>query len=94
MIPKSVSILGREYKIRRRPMKGNFAQCDDDNETIWLRKGLTGDVAEQCLLHEVLHAIMFRSGSKFQLLPTQEESIVRAMEHGLHQAGYRISQRQ
>lgn len=92
MIPRTIQILGRQYKIRRKAMKGNFALCDDDNETIWLRKGLTGDVAEQCLMHEVIHAIMFRSGNKFQLLIDQEESIVRAMEHGLYQAGYRLPQ--
>jgi len=54
VIPRSISILGREYKIRRKRMK-EFALCDDDAETIWLRSGIKGDVAEQSLLHEVIH---------------------------------------
>jgi len=90
MIPRSISILGREYKIRRKRMK-EFALCDDDSETIWLRSGIKGDVAEQSLLHEIIHGILFRSGSKFQLDEKQEEAITRALEHGLWKAGYRLT---
>jgi hypothetical protein len=89
MIPRSISILGREYKIRRKRMK-EFACVEDDTETIWLRSGIKGDVADQSLLHEIIHGILFRSGSKFQIDDKLEESIVRAMEHGLWQAGYRL----
>jgi hypothetical protein len=89
MIPRSISVLGREYKIRRKRMK-EFACVEDDTETIWLRSGIKGDVADQSLLHEVIHGILFRSGSKFQIDDKLEESIVRAMEHGLWQAGYRL----
>jgi hypothetical protein len=89
MIPRSISILGREYKIRRKRMS-LFACVDDDAETIWLRSGLKGEMAEQSLLHEVIHGILFRSGSKFQIDHKLEESIVRALEHGLWQAGYRL----
>jgi hypothetical protein len=67
-----------------------FACVEDDTETIWLRSGIKGDVADQSLLHEVIHGILFRSGSKFQIDDKLEESIVRAMEHGLWQAGYRL----
>jgi hypothetical protein len=89
MIPRSISIMGRDYKIRRKRMK-EFALCDDDAETIWLRSGIKGDVAEQSLLHEVIHGILFRSGSKFQIDDKLEEAIVRAIEHGLWQSGYRL----
>jgi predicted mannosyl-3-phosphoglycerate phosphatase (HAD superfamily) len=89
MIPRTINVLGREYKIRRKRMKF-WAYVDDDAATIWLRSGLSGDVAAQTLLHELIHAIMFRSGNKFQLNPELEESIVRALEHGIHQAGYRL----
>lgn len=90
MIPRSIHILGREYKIRRKRMR-YFAYVDDDAAIIWLRSGLSGVEAEQTLLHEVIHAILFRSGNKFQLNPELEESVVRAMEHGLWQAGYRLT---
>jgi hypothetical protein len=89
MIRRTISVLGREYKIRRKRMK-EFALCDDDAETIWLRSGIKGDIAEQSLLHEVIHAILFRSGGKFQIEEKLEEAIVRAVEHGIWQAGYRL----
>jgi hypothetical protein len=91
MIPRSVVILGREYKVRRKRMT-EFALCCDDSERIYLRSGLKGDAADQSLLHEVIHATLFRSGSKFQLEPKQEEALVRALEHGIWQAGYRLQQ--
>lgn len=90
MIPRSIPILGREYKIRRMRMK-DFANCVDDEEVIYLRSGLKGNVAEQSLLHEVIHGILYRSGNKFQLEEGQEEAFVRAIEHGLWQAGYRLT---
>ena len=68
-----------------------FAYVDDDAAIIWLRSGLKGDDADQTLLHEVIHACLFRSGSKYQLDERLEEGIVRALEHGLYQAGYRLT---
>ena len=90
MIPRSISILGRDYKIRRKRMKES-ALCDDDTETIWIRSGLKGEAAEQSLLHEVIRGILFRSGGKFQIEEKLEEAIVRAVEHGIWQAGYRLT---
>jgi predicted SprT family Zn-dependent metalloprotease len=69
----------------------DFAHCDDDNETIYLRSGIKGVVADQTLLHELIHGILYRSGGKFQLDDKQEEALVRALEHGLWQAGYRLA---
>lgn len=91
MIPRNIQILGREYKIRRKRMK-DFAFVNDDTQTIYLKSGISGEVADKTLMHEVIHAVLFTSGTKFQLTPTQEESIVRAVEHGLYQAGYRLAE--
>lgn len=68
-----------------------FAYVDDDLATIFLRSGIKGEEAESTLLHEVIHACLFRSGTKFQLDLKQEEGIVRALEHGIYQAGYRLT---
>lgn len=68
----------------------DYGGVDDDLQIIWLKSGINRDVAAKTVLHEVIHAILFSSGSKFQLTPEQEESIVRALEHGLWQAGYRL----
>jgi len=87
MIPKTIQILGREYKIRRRRMK-DYAGVDPDARIIWIRSGVNDETARECLLHEVLHAILHQSGNNYQLDAKQEEAIVRSIEHGLTQAGY------
>ena len=89
MIPRTVMILGEPFKVRRKRMK-EFGICDSDAKTIWLRSGLKGDAAITTLLHECIHAILFRSGNSFSIASEAEESIVRALEHGLHSAGYRL----
>ena len=89
MIPRRIHILGHEYKIRRKRMK-DYAWIDYDKHTIWIRSGLYSDTTQACLLHECIHGILFRSGNGYQLNTGQEESIVRALEHGLWQAGYRL----
>lgn len=89
MIPRSIHILGHEYKIRRKRMK-DYAWIDYDTHTIWIRSGLDADTAQSSLLHECIHGILFRSGNGYQLDKSLEESIVRALEHGLFQAGYRL----
>lgn len=89
MIPRTIDILGRRYKIRRKKMK-DFGCVDDDQQIVLLKSGIKGDCASKTLMHEVIHAILFSSGSKFQMTAEQEESIVRALEHGLWEAGYRL----
>lgn len=89
MVPRTIDILGRRYKIRRKKMK-DYGYVDDDLQIIWLKSGIKGDVACKTVMHEVIHAILFSSGSKFQMTAEQEESIVRALEHGIWQAGYRL----
>lgn len=69
-----------------------FAYCDNDAETIWLKSGVKGVTAEQSLLHEVIHALLFRSGHGFNITAGQEEAIVRALESGLWDTGYRLTE--
>ena len=89
VVPRTIDILGRRYKIRRKKMK-DYGYVDDDLQIIWLKSGIKGDVACKTVMHEVIHAILFSSGSKFQMTAEQEECIVRALEHGIWQAGYRL----
>lgn len=91
MIPRSITILGETYKIRRKRMKFH-AWIDFDAKTIWLKSGTTTDKAEASLLHEVIHGILFQSGNSYQLNSNQEESLVLALETGLSLAGYRLQQ--
>lgn len=89
MIPRSIELLGKPYKIRRKRMK-EHAWIDYDKQTIWIRSGLSAEAAESSLLHECIHGILFQSGNGYMLQTTVEESIVRSLEHGLWQAGFRL----
>lgn len=91
MIPRTIHILGAEYKIRRKRMK-HHAWIEFDKKTIWIRSGLTTDAAQSSLLHECIHGILFQSGNSYMLNTEMEESIVRALENGLFQAGFRLTE--
>lgn len=89
MIPRTIPVLGRDYLIRRKRMK-DYGLCDFGSGTIWLRSGLKGMEAEQTLLHEVIHATLHESGIQFQWTENSTECVVRALEHGLWRAGFRL----
>lgn len=50
------------------------------------------DIQKDSLLHESLHAILYESGLHYQLAesPGLEENLVRAIEGGLKQAGFKF----
>ena len=89
MTPRSISILGREYLVRRKRMK-DYGSCDFGSGTIWLRSGLKADEAEATLLHEAIHAILHEAGLHYNWTTDFSESVVRALEHGLWRAGFRL----
>lgn len=89
MLPKSITVLGREYKVRRKRMSP-YGLCDFGPGIIWLRSGLSADDAHQTLLHETVHAVLHESGAQFQFTEELTESLVRAIEHGLWRAGVRF----
>lgn len=67
-----------------------YGLCDFGPGIIWVRSKLSADDAQQTLLHEVIHAVLHESGAQFQFTDEVTESLVRAMEHGLWRAGYRL----
>lgn len=91
MIPRTIQILGQTFKIRRKRMR-DFGGIDGDAKIVWLRSGLDTPTAEATLLHECIHAILHCAGTTHQLDAKLEESLVRALETGLTQAGYRLEQ--
>lgn len=88
-LPKAINVLGRDYKIRRKRMR-DYGLCDFGPGIIWLRSGLKDEDAHQTLLHEVIHAVLHESGAQFQFSDEVTESLVRAIEHGLWRAGFRV----
>lgn len=91
MIPRTIQVMGQTFKIRRKRMR-HFGYMDGDAKAIWLRSGLDTETAEATLLHECIHAILHCAGQTHQLDAALEESLVRALETGLTQTGYRLKQ--
>lgn len=58
-MPQSVKVGCHTYTVARKSkteMKGSSGECDYDALTISVRKGLRKTMAQETLLHEVLHA--------------------------------------
>lgn len=91
MIPRSLPILGREYLVRRKRMS-SVGMCDFNTGIIYLQSGIRGEVAEATLIHEAIHAVLHESGLHFNWDDKFTESVVRALEHGLFRAGYRLGE--
>ena len=81
--------MGRDYSVRRKRMR-EYGLCDFDHGIIWIRTGLNYEDAHSTLLHEVVHAVLHESGAQFQFTDELTESLVRAIEHGMWRAGYRL----
>lgn len=65
-IPKSVNILGHEYKIKRVKQEkltdGRAGECEFPTRVITISSEITGEFAYMVLLHEIWHGIQFESG--------------------------------
>lgn len=92
--PKKISISGIEYTIKYLPaskMNSDLGSADFSTRTIKILETLDEDNASSTLLHEIIHVILYTSGQAELLGPTgdevgdrREESLVLALEHGLH----------
>jgi hypothetical protein len=88
--PRVVNVLGKRIKVKIVPTLVD----DQDNELlglfcppeacIYLATDPKHDIM-QTFLHELLHAVLFVSGTAKGLTIQKEESIVTALEHGLGQ---------
>lgn len=54
-------------------------------QKIYLKPGLTKQLKEETLIHEVLHAIFWQTGLDAEFDDNQEEKIVSTLAHGLYQ---------
>ena len=85
-VPYFVSIMGRPYRVEYTKLKKDlFGDCDSGKGLIRVNNKLTARVAQETLLHEVLHAILAESGLTQLLTHVDglEEAIVRGLERGL-----------
>lgn len=86
--PRTISILGQPYQIRRSDLTEDHGFLDTDARVIHISRETSEP--DRTLLHEVLHAILVESGQRWSIGEDHEEGVVRALESGLWQAGYRL----
>lgn len=83
--PKTIRILGRDYKVYYRDDMGEgfYGLCDPEDCEIDIREGLHPVEEADTVLHEVLHAVHFLMD--IGLNPRMEENVVRKTATGLIQ---------
>jgi len=87
-LPKSVCILGVQYKVEMRELEDEgFGYSEGNARIIQINPKHPADTYMATLLHEILHQIFHISGLSNMLDSTKEdkfeEAIVVALEHGL-----------
>lgn len=84
MTPKSVSILGITYKVRRKRLPdGEDGFILPRRQQIVIGKHLSEEKTQQVLIHEVVHGILDQLG---YLDLYEDEHLVQGMAIGLHEA--------
>lgn len=80
--PKTLRILGQKVRVtyHLELPDGDLGGFDEQTMTISV---VEDDNWKSHLLHELLHAVIFVSGISEMLSQDLEESLVRALEHGL-----------
>ncbi len=82
MVPKSLKIRGHTYRVSQvnaRTLEGASADVDSEANRIRLYKRLTASRKIECLLHEVLHALL----EGYTLEEDVEEDVVVTLGEGL-----------
>jgi predicted SprT family Zn-dependent metalloprotease len=92
ILPKTLKIGGFTWKVKRsQPVttEGNcFGSTHFRAQEIYIEPDsiITQQKSEQCLLHELLHVIIWQTGLAMRLNDNKlEEELVDAISHGLYQ---------
>jgi len=88
MLPKKVSILGQDWRIKVVPesqMEDSTCDglCHHDKRLIEINETLSPDEQQQVLFHELMHAVMFTTAVGTLVSERNEEIIIRALEYSL-----------
>lgn len=84
----NITVMGRRVRVLyKKPPTEDADQLlgyfDSRKMTIWISPDQTKDEQYASLIHELLHCILFMSGTNQLLDEKGEEAVVRALEHGL-----------
>lgn len=80
-LPKSITILGKEFKIVVTSLKGLHGDCNVSDKLIRIHQNLTKDEALSTLFHEAIHGALGISALNEMLSENLEEAIVRLIEN-------------
>jgi Zn-dependent peptidase ImmA (M78 family) len=79
-----IQILGHVIEVQRIPLEDLHGFYSSEDKLIVINSNYPIESQQQTLFHEILHASLFISGTKFLLDNKQEEAIVRALESALY----------
>jgi len=80
VIPKSLSILGKNIPVKRGNLKDAHGQFDRTDFEITLDTKCPAHLIEETLMHEAMHAVLWISGVSQLLREDLEEAICFATE--------------
>lgn len=87
-IPKTIKIGGFIWQIKQDEAIANdgdtFGSCQYRKQILNITPNETQQKREQCLIHEILHAIIWQTGHKFEKY-NDEDALVQALSMGIHQ---------
>lgn len=89
-IPKEIKIGGFIWTVDYNEAVSNegnaFGSTHYRKQRIFLDKNETQQKKEQCLLHEIMHALLWQSGSSKRFKDADcEEGVVQALSNGFYQ---------
>ena len=91
-IPESIRIGGVEYEVRReRDVRDGDRLCygkiSFEEDAIWLSTSESMGHQRTCvtMLHEILHGILYHTGTALEIDEVTEEEVVQALAKGLYQ---------
>ena len=78
MIPSSIRVIGKDYKVTQEHLQGSIGECDDFKQEINVDPKANEQLQRDTLLHEVIHAIDYAVKTKLS------EEQVSALATGLY----------
>lgn len=81
-LPKRIQLLGYRIRVIQKDID-EHGLCDRESKTIIINETDSLDVQLSTLFHEMLHMVLYLTGSGNLLTDKEEETIVSSIENGL-----------
>ena len=90
-IPEELKIGGFTWKIKQDQdisnEGNNFGSTHHSTQQIFIEPKSTVQKKEQCLIHEIMHAIWWQAGmtDRYKTTPGVEEEVIQVLSNGIYQ---------